>query len=78
MRRRRVLYVAEKPSVAKAVAMALSGGQVRQERGLSQYNALHHFSYTLNGQACDFTFTSVTGQCVRQIFACDAKFLIPL
>jgi DNA topoisomerase III len=68
-----VLNVAEKPSVAKEISFILGEGHVqrviplfwtltpRQRLGLSEYNPVFEFDYTLEGQRSSFIVTSVTG-----------------
>lgn len=46
----RALNVAEKPSVAKAVSQILSRGQYRTREGLSVYNKIFEFNYTVGNQ----------------------------
>ncbi|XP_019069629.2 DNA topoisomerase 3-alpha isoform X5 [Solanum lycopersicum] len=60
----RVLNVAEKPSVAKAVSGILSKNQpggIRVRDGRSRYNKIFEFNYTIRNQPCQMLFTSVTG-----------------
>lgn len=78
----RVLNVAEKPSVAKAVAGILSKNQqggMRVRDGRSRFNKIFEFNYAINGQPCHMSFTSVTGHLmeldfddrVRKWHSCD-------
>eukprot|EP00897_Mesotaenium_endlicherianum_P000232 jgi/Mesen1/10209/ME000077S09546 len=53
-----VLMVAEKPSIATAVASLLSGGQMRSRRG---HLDVHEFRGHFQGQAASFRVTSVIG-----------------
>ncbi|KAA8547075.1 hypothetical protein F0562_003504 [Nyssa sinensis] len=65
----RVLNVAEKPSVAKAVAGILSRSQgLRVREGRSRYNKIFEFNYTISGQPCQMLFTSVTGHLMELEF----------
>ncbi|CAI7839901.1 unnamed protein product [Closterium sp. NIES-53] len=67
----RVLNVAEKPSVARAVAEILArygGGGVRSREGRSVYNRIFEFTYMMNGQPCDMAMTSVTGHLMEMDF----------
>ena len=67
----RVLNVAEKPSVAKAVAGILSksgGGGMRVREGRSRYNKIFEFGYNIRGQQCHMLFTSVTGHLMELDF----------
>ncbi|KAM7513869.1 hypothetical protein LguiA_003452 [Lonicera macranthoides] len=65
----KVLNVAEKPSVAKAVSGILSRGQgLRVREGRSRYNKIFEFVYTINGQQCQMSFTSVTGHLMELEF----------
>ncbi|XP_043689886.1 DNA topoisomerase 3-alpha isoform X2 [Telopea speciosissima] len=64
-----VLNVAEKPSVAKAVAGILSRNQgLRVREGRSRYNKIFEFDYTIRGQRCHMLFTSVTGHLMELEF----------
>jgi DNA topoisomerase-3 len=79
----RVLNVAEKPSVAKAVAQILSGNNMRMREGRSVYNKIFEFSYSINGQQCLMLMTSVTGHLMelefeeryRKWHSCDPAIL---
>ncbi|XP_052196823.1 DNA topoisomerase 3-alpha [Diospyros lotus] len=65
------LNVAEKPSVAKAVAGILSksqGGMRRVREGRSRFNKIFEFSYNIRGQQCHMLFTSVTGHLMELDF----------
>ncbi|XP_019200561.1 PREDICTED: DNA topoisomerase 3-alpha isoform X3 [Ipomoea nil] len=64
----RVLNVAEKPSVAKAVAGILSNNQMRSRNGRSVYNRIFEFNYTILNQPCQMLFTSVTGHLMELEF----------
>ncbi|KAK3036183.1 hypothetical protein RJ639_030253 [Escallonia herrerae] len=65
----RVLNVAEKPSVAKAVSGILSRNQgLRVRDGRSRYNKIFEFDYTIHGQPCHMLFTSVTGHLMELDF----------
>ena len=71
----RVLNVAEKPSVAKAVSGFLSKNQqggLRVRDGRSRYNKIFEFNHTINGQPCHMSFTSVTGHLMELDF--DDRF----
>ncbi|XP_059432017.1 DNA topoisomerase 3-alpha isoform X2 [Corylus avellana] len=64
-----VLNVAEKPSVAKAVASILSRNQgLRTRDGRSRYNKIFEFNYSINGQPCHMLVTSVTGHLMELEF----------
>ncbi|KAI3992371.1 hypothetical protein MKX01_030092 [Papaver californicum] len=65
---RRLLNVAEKPSVAKAVSMSLSRNQFRTREGRSRYNKIFEFEYTIRGLLCHMSFTSVTGHLMEMDF----------
>ncbi|XP_057972478.1 DNA topoisomerase 3-alpha [Malania oleifera] len=68
-----VLNVAEKPSVAKAVAGILSRNQgLRVRDGRSRYNKVFEFNYSIRGQPCHMMFTSVTGHLMELEF--DDRF----
>ncbi|OVA03617.1 DNA topoisomerase [Macleaya cordata] len=65
----RVLNVAEKPSVAKAVSGILSRNQgLRVREGRSRYNKIFEFEYTIRGQPCNMAVTSVTGHLMELEF----------
>ncbi|XP_042412626.1 DNA topoisomerase 3-alpha-like [Zingiber officinale] len=66
----RVLNVAEKPSVAKAVAEILSrrSGGMRTREGRSRYNRVFEFEYAIGSQACHMLVTSVTGHLMELEF----------
>uniref|UniRef100_A0A803KNA6 DNA topoisomerase n=1 Tax=Chenopodium quinoa TaxID=63459 RepID=A0A803KNA6_CHEQI len=64
----RALNVAEKPSVAKAVAGILSRNQLRVREGRSRYNKIFEFDYTIRGQPIHMLFTSVTGHLMELEF----------
>ncbi|WOK95806.1 DNA topoisomerase 3-alpha isoform X2 [Canna indica] len=70
----RVLNVAEKPSVAKAVAEILSrsGGGMQSRVGRSRYNRIFEFEYAIGAQACHMLVTSVTGHLMELEF--DDRF----
>ncbi|ONL93971.1 DNA topoisomerase 3-alpha [Zea mays] len=68
----RVLNVAEKPSVAKAVAEILSRRSAQSRAGRSQYNRIFEFNYAINGRACHMLVTSVTGHLMELEF--DDRF----
>ncbi|XP_073018547.1 DNA topoisomerase 3-alpha isoform X1 [Primulina eburnea] len=61
----RALNVAEKPSVAKAVAGILSknpaSGGLRVRDGRSRFNRIFEFNYPIQNQQFQMAFTSVTG-----------------
>ncbi|GAQ86760.1 DNA topoisomerase III [Klebsormidium nitens] len=64
----RALNVAEKPSVAKAVSQILSRGQYRTREGLSVYNKVFEFNYTVGNQQVDMLMTSVSGHLMELDF----------
>lgn len=58
----KVLCVAEKPSIAKEVALILGGGHVLRRTSPSKYNMNFDFRFDFPGYGvCDVTMTSVTG-----------------
>ncbi|EPS66298.1 hypothetical protein M569_08480, partial [Genlisea aurea] len=67
----RALNVAEKPSVAKAVAGILSknSGGLRVRDGRSRFNKIFEFSYSIQNQPFHMSFTSVTGHLMELEFA---------
>ncbi|KAJ8598456.1 hypothetical protein CTAYLR_006859 [Chrysophaeum taylorii] len=69
-RRRRVLHVAEKPSVAKSLAQTLSGGRLNSRQGPSQYNRLYEFERAgpVGNEECFQVVTSVTGHLMSTEF----------
>jgi len=56
---RRVLAVAEKPSVAKELAEILSNSNYQTQMGQARYNRLFQFTVPYNGGTCQMTMTSV-------------------
>jgi len=56
-----VLMVAEKPSIAKSITEALSGGKSKLRKGRSKFCPVHEFSGTIFGQPAYFRVTSVAG-----------------
>ncbi|EYU20555.1 hypothetical protein MIMGU_mgv1a019308mg [Erythranthe guttata] len=68
----RVLNVAEKPSVAKAVSGILSknpsSGGLRVREGRSRYNKIFEFNYAIQNQQFQMSFTSVTGHLMELEF----------
>ena len=64
----RVLNVAEKPSVARAVSEILSRGSMRTREGRSVYNKIFEFEYTIVNQRCFMSVTSVTGHLMELDF----------
>lgn len=71
---RRLLCVAEKPSVAKEAARILSKGQSKSERGNSKFNPNHKFIETFQGEQVEVTFTSVAGHVYSLDFAEQYKW----
>lgn len=63
-----VLNVAEKPSVARAIADSLAGGSATKRAGKSQFNPIHEFQYKLNGRNCRMVVTSVSGHLLETDF----------
>lgn len=57
----KVLCVAEKPSISKAVAQTLSGGAARTRKLRAKYIMNYDFEYTFSGQRCAVTMTLVLG-----------------
>jgi midasin (ATPase involved in ribosome maturation) len=64
----RALNVAEKPSVARAVAEILSRGGLRSRHGHSVYNRIFEFEYSVGRQECAMAVTSVTGHLMELDF----------
>jgi DNA topoisomerase-3 len=59
---KRVLNVAEKPSIAKSIALYLSDGNSRNEQSYSKFNPIYHFTRDFQGSKdCEIKVTSVTG-----------------
>ena len=73
MTRTTYLHVAEKPSVARAIAEILSKGQSRRRAGLSQYNHVFEFDYPVQGRPSRMLVTSVTGHLMNFEFREDFK-----
>ena len=74
---RKVLHVAEKPSVAKELANILSrnaaaGGRYATHTGPSVYNKIFEFQGVLDGGAATMLITSVTGHLMETDF--DERF----
>eukprot|EP00667_Euglena_gracilis_P005722 EG_transcript_5767 len=67
------LNVAEKPSVAKAVAEILSRGHFRRRPGISQYNAVFEFEAPVRGVQVRMLVTSVSGHLMNCEFPEDFK-----
>jgi len=67
----RVLNVAEKPSVAKEISRVLSNGRARCRDGLTPWNKVWEFRYSVQGRQVDMVFTSVTGHLSNFEFAED-------
>eukprot|EP00477_Mikrocytos_mackini_P001169 GAHX01001252.1.p1 GENE.GAHX01001252.1~~GAHX01001252.1.p1 ORF type:complete len:636 (-),score=117.26 GAHX01001252.1:28-1935(-) len=57
----KILHVAEKPSVAKQIALILSNGSFTTRSTASKYNKLFCFSFNLHSQTCEMQITSVLG-----------------
>lgn len=55
------LLVAEKPSVAKQIALLLSNGNIEIEKTSSKYNPLWEFDYKIQGEIYKLRVTSVLG-----------------
>ncbi|KAF9599783.1 hypothetical protein IFM89_001729 [Coptis chinensis] len=64
----RVLNVAEKPSVAKAISTILSENQFTSRNSHSQYNRIFEFQFTLRNQPVQMVVTSVTGHLMELDF----------
>jgi DNA topoisomerase-3 len=64
-RRIKVLNVAEKPSVARAIADILGKKQAQKRPGKSAYNYIFEFPFTVNGTECDMVVTSVSGHLIE-------------
>ncbi|KKA28194.1 hypothetical protein TD95_003715 [Thielaviopsis punctulata] len=69
----RVLCVAEKPSIAKAVANHLSGGQVQTHSTSIQWIKNYNFNYNFGPpwNDCDVTMTCVAGHIMAHEFGPD-------
>lgn len=68
---RKVLHVAEKPSVAKSLAQTLSSGRCSSRQGTSQYNRLYEFDRDgpVGSLRSSQIVTSVTGHLMTTAFA---------
>ncbi|ODA80100.1 hypothetical protein RJ55_03058 [Drechmeria coniospora] len=71
----RVLCVAEKPSISKAVAGHLSGGSIRTHPTRSQYikNYAFNFDFGQPWGECDVTMTCVSGHLTNVEFPAEYK-----
>ncbi|KAI1659547.1 prokaryotic type I DNA topoisomerase [Daldinia decipiens] len=71
----RVLCVAEKPSIAKAVAGHLSGGQVQSQNTPEKYIKNYVFDYDFGHPwgRCHVTMTSVLGHITSAVFPAEYK-----
>lgn len=70
------LLVAEKPSVARAVAQFLAqraGGELSRTAGASQYNPIFEFQYPFQSKTQLFRVTSVSGHVMGAEFPASAK-----
>lgn len=65
---RRVLNVAEKPSVAKELAGILGQGRASSRRGAATYNPIWEFDGTLDNAPCHMLITSVLGHLMEMEF----------
>ncbi|GAW82104.1 DNA topoisomerase 3 [Plasmodium gonderi] len=72
MARINVLNVAEKPSVASAIADILSKGKMDKKRSYSKYNPVFTFNYKRKNDTWFMYVTSVTGHLTEQKF--DDKY----
>jgi len=70
----KVVNVAEKPSVARALAEILSGGHFRTEDGENKYCKNFYFSCTTNGARSEMVFTSVLGHLYALEFQVKRKW----
>ncbi|XP_071455278.1 DNA topoisomerase 3-alpha [Hetaerina americana] len=64
----KVLNVAEKNDAAKNIAGFLSRGNIRRREGLSKFNKIYEFEYSLFGQRCAMVMTSVSGHLLNYEF----------
>ena len=60
-RKRQILCVAEKPSVAKAASQILSNNKMKSETSKSKYNPNFRFTTYFQNELVDVIFTSVAG-----------------
>ncbi|GAB67598.1 DNA topoisomerase III alpha [Plasmodium cynomolgi strain B] len=72
MARIHVLNVAEKPSVASAIADILSKGKMEKKKSCSKYNPVFTFNYKREHETWSMYVTSVTGHLTEQKF--DDKY----
>ncbi|KAI5189727.1 hypothetical protein NECID01_0633, partial [Nematocida sp. AWRm77] len=70
----RVLNVAEKPSVARALADLLSGGTARSSPGKNKFCKNYTFEYCLEGAETQMVFTSVLGHLYSLGFKEETKW----
>lgn len=70
----RILNVAEKPSVARALAELLSGGLASSSAGENKYCKIHRFEYSVEGVPAEMVFTSVLGHLYSIRFKEETKW----
>jgi DNA topoisomerase-3 len=63
-----ILNVAEKPSVAKEIAKFLGGSNVQRSAGISKYNPVYEFPYSIQGINVHMRVTSVQGHVMSMDF----------
>lgn len=73
MSHRIALCVAEKPSVAKAIAELLSGGKHRKFISQSKYNPVYEFKCNLGGESRRLRVTSVLGHIMNLKYPDECK-----
>ena len=86
MRFKRVLCVAEKPTVAKAIANILNRQPASSLRTRSQYNPKYEFPFNFEGMMVTMVVTSVTGHLMETDFgdayrkwnSCDPRKLLEI
>lgn len=69
-----VLNVAEKPSVAKALASILSGGKYRSRESSNKYCKNYYFKHRMRGEEVEMIFTSVLGHVYSLDFVTKRKW----
>lgn len=69
----RVLNVAEKNDAAKNLSEIMSRGSYRRRDGLSVYNKIYEFDYSLFNTRCKMVMTSVSGHLLTLDFVSDYR-----
>ena len=70
---RRILNVAEKPSIARLITKYLSNNRFDRLDSNSKYNPIFEFDYKFEGEECTMITTSVTGHIKELRFSKEYK-----